>query len=331
MTKGNLVVGGDNRSYINQIHYSVSDPTVAIAGTNDGNVAYIFDLGTASAATAVDVTDNNSVLPNRPMQDVGTDPNDPLVGYAAVGGFSENTPAQPGHIFRITCMADCSSFVWEDKSGNLPDIPTNAVIANPNIPNQVFAGTDWGLYYTNDITASPPVWQRFEGLPHVMIWSMSIDRGFTTLAVYTRSRGAWAWPLPQPEGGDMADLAVSITPPARAQPGLQLNYTISVTNNGPSTASNVQLASALPTDVTFKSNSGDCSGAFPCVFASLASGETRTVTTALCVGRDYTSPDPLPLEASVTSDTTDPNAGNNQADAGAPLVFSGFADGFDCP
>jgi bacillopeptidase F len=29
-----------------------------------------------------------------------------------------------------------------------------------------------------------------------MIWSFSIDRGATTLAVFTRSRGAWAIPLP---------------------------------------------------------------------------------------------------------------------------------------
>ena len=29
-----------------------------------------------------------------------------------------------------------------------------------------------------------------------MIWDMAIDRGFSTLAVFTRGRGAWAWPLP---------------------------------------------------------------------------------------------------------------------------------------
>ena len=42
-----------------------------------------------------------------------------------------------------------------------------------------------------------PVWYRFEnGLPRVMVWDMAIDRGFSTLAVFTRGRGAWAWPLP---------------------------------------------------------------------------------------------------------------------------------------
>ena len=29
-----------------------------------------------------------------------------------------------------------------------------------------------------------------------MIWDMSVDRGATTLAMFTRSRGAWALPLP---------------------------------------------------------------------------------------------------------------------------------------
>ena len=64
---------------------------------------------------------------------------------------------------------------------------------------QVFAGTDWGLYFTNDIDAAEPSWVRFnDGLPSVMIWDMAIDAGFTTLALFTRSRGAFVWPLPNP-------------------------------------------------------------------------------------------------------------------------------------
>jgi hypothetical protein len=97
----------------------------------------------------------------------------------------------------MTCTATCASFTWTNKSGNLPDIPLDSVIVNPNLPAQVFAGTDFGLYYTDDITATPPVWQRFTaGLPAVMIWDMQIDRGSTTLSVWTRGRGAFVWPLP---------------------------------------------------------------------------------------------------------------------------------------
>ena len=188
-----------NRSFINQLNYAWSDNTRAVVGTNDGNVQMGFNLGqgTANTATWVDVTGGNTVLPNRPILDVALDPVNPLVGYAAVGGFDQNTPTTPGSVFMVTCTANCASFTWANKSGNLPNIPADSIIANPNFPQQVFAGTDWGLYYTNDINEATPVWYRFQaGLPNVMIWDMTIDSGATTLALWTRSRGAYVWPLP---------------------------------------------------------------------------------------------------------------------------------------
>jgi len=198
MTKQTL----GNRSFINQVKYSPRDHTMAMAGTNDGNVWLGFNLGTGTAAQAnwVNVTGSNAVVPIRPTLGIAIDPSTTSsapVGYAAVGGFDANTPSTPGHLFRITCTATCASFTWTNKSGNLPDIPVDSVIVNPNLPAQVFAGTDFGLYYTDDITATPPVWQRFTaGLPAVMIWDMQIDRGSTTLSVWTRGRGAFVWPLP---------------------------------------------------------------------------------------------------------------------------------------
>jgi hypothetical protein len=51
------------------------------------------------------------LLPNRPILDVAIAPNNPLVGYAAVGGFDQNTPGTPGHVFQITCSANCGTFV----------------------------------------------------------------------------------------------------------------------------------------------------------------------------------------------------------------------------
>jgi hypothetical protein len=193
LTKGTLA----DRSFINQLAYAHSDNKVAIAGTNDGNVWYGFGMGQpgTNSASWVNVTDGNAVLPNRPILDVTINPVDPLVGYAAVGGFDENTP-QDGHVFQVTCAANCGSFTWLDKTGNLPNIPVDSIIGNPLSPNQVFAGTDWGLYYTNNINAAVPIWSRFGGgLPNVMIWDMAIDRGDTTLALFTRGRGVWAFLL----------------------------------------------------------------------------------------------------------------------------------------
>ena len=193
-----------NRSFINQVKYSPKYQSVAIVGTNDGNVQIGFNLGTgvANQAIWVNVTGSNTVLPNRPVLGISLDPGvasaDLPVGYAAVGGFNANTPTTPGHLFQVTCTSsNCGSFTWQNKSGNLPDIPVDSVINNPNYPQQVFAGTDFGLYYTDDITAASPVWNRFQnGVPSCMIWDMQIDRGATTLSLWTRSRGAFVWPLP---------------------------------------------------------------------------------------------------------------------------------------
>ncbi len=199
LTKGTL----GNRSFINQVKYSPKFQSVAIVGTNDGNVQIGFNLGTgvASQANWVNVTGSNVVLPNRPILGIALDPTVPAadvpIGYAAVGGFDANTPTTPGHLYRVSCTSNCGSFTWLNKSGNLPDIPIDSVIVNPNFPRQVFAGTDFGLYYTDDVTAITPVWTRFNaGLPNVMIWDMQVDRGSTTLSLWTRSRGAYAWPLP---------------------------------------------------------------------------------------------------------------------------------------
>lgn len=198
MTKGTL----GNRSFINQVKYSPKFHSNAIVGTNDGNVWIGFNLGTgvASQANWVDVTGSNAILPNRPILGIALDPtvaaaNVPI-GYAAVGGFTANTPTTPGHVYRVVCDTNCANPVWQDKSGNLPDIPVDSIIVNPNFGQQVFAGTDWGVYYTNDITVASPTWYRFEnGIPHSMVWDMQIDRGATTLSVWTRSRGAYVWPL----------------------------------------------------------------------------------------------------------------------------------------
>src|SRR6185369_14943082 len=192
-----------NRSFINQVKYSPKYQSVAIVGTNDGNVQIGFNLGTgvASQANWIDVTGNNAILPNRPILGIALDPSvsaaNVPVGYAAIGGFNANTPSTPGHLFQVTCGNTCGSFTWLNKTGNLPDIPVDSVIVNPKFPQQVYAGTDWGVYFTNDITAANPSWSRFEnGLPHAMAWDMQIDRGSTTLSVWTRSRGAYVWPLP---------------------------------------------------------------------------------------------------------------------------------------
>jgi hypothetical protein len=202
--------------FINQLHYALGNSALGIAGTDDGNVAMGFGLGQGTPGTWVDVTGANAVLPNRPIMGVTLDPAAPTTGYAAIGGFGANTPPTPGHVYQLTCSGpNCGTATWVDKTGNLPDIPADSIIVNPRFTRQVFVGTDWGLYFTNDITASTPAWQRFQiGLPNVMVMDLTVDEGNTTLAAWTRNRGAYVWPLP-----DGPFVQQSPTPGPTATPG----------------------------------------------------------------------------------------------------------------
>jgi hypothetical protein len=237
MTKQTL----GNRSFINQVKYSPKYSSVAMLGTNDANVWIGFNLGTgiASQANWVCLTGDCSstamqgIVPLRPVLGVALDPtvgaaNLP-VGYIGVGGFNPNTPGTPGHVFRVACnTANCASYTWTDKTGNLPDIPVDSIIVNPNMPQQVYAGTDWGVYYTNDITVASPTWARFEnGISHAMVWDMQIDRGSTTLSVWTRSRGAYVYPLPT--GGGSPTPTPTATATATATPTATATATATAT------------------------------------------------------------------------------------------------------
>src|SRR5438477_2405038 len=107
MTKQTL----GNRSFINQVKYSPKYQSLAIVGTNDGNAWIGFNLGTGTQAQAtwVNVTGNNTVLPNRPVMGIALDPSMPPqnspFGYPPVAGFNANTPPTPGQVFRVTSPA----------------------------------------------------------------------------------------------------------------------------------------------------------------------------------------------------------------------------------
>jgi uncharacterized repeat protein (TIGR01451 family) len=116
-----------------------------------------------------------------------------------------------------------------------------------------------------------------------------------------------------------ADLSITKTGPTSAVRGEDVTYTITVTNNGPAGAANVQVSDSTPPGLTFVSNSGDCTVAFPCPLGSLGAGATRTVTATFLVPEDYAGPNPLQSVASVSGTTTDPDPSNNSATATTTL------------
>ncbi len=118
--------------------------------------------------------------------------------------------------------------------------------------------------------------------------------------------------------GTNADVAVLKTAIGSATPGSPITFTIDVKNFGPSDASGVVVTDTPGTGLTFVSNSGACSTAFPCNIGTLTAGATVTITSVFQVAPTATGS--VTNTASVTSTSTDPLPSNNSATASAPVV-----------
>jgi uncharacterized repeat protein (TIGR01451 family) len=98
-----------------------------------------------------------------------------------------------------------------------------------------------------------------------------------------------------------------------AVPGNNVTYTIVVTNNGPSTATNVEITDVLPNDINFVSASQGTydSGTGIDSIGSIDPGNSVTLTLTGTVNGAATGS--ISNTATVSSSTTDTNLGNNSA------------------
>ncbi len=132
-----------------------------------------------------------------------------------------------------------------------------------------------------------------------------------------------------------ANLAVTnVGTPNPVVQGNNITYTVTVTNNGPGTASNVTMSEVTPTNTTFVSDayaSGTsgwtCSPTqISCTISSLAVGASTTFTVVVKVGAAVASGTTITDTASVSSTTIDPNPSNNFATVNTTVAASGQAD-----
>jgi len=137
-----------------------------------------------------------------------------------------------------------------------------------------------------------------------------------------------------------ADLAITKSDsPDPVLTGNDLTYTVTVTNNGPDTATSVAVTDNLPAETTFVScsstGSGVCAGTGnnrTVTFASLASGQSETITFVVNVTCSVVDGTLISNTATVTSITPDPDTTNNSATATttasnpAPVITGAVAD-----
>ena len=125
-----------------------------------------------------------------------------------------------------------------------------------------------------------------------------------------------------------ADLAVTKAGPATAFAGTQVTYSINVTNNGPSDATNVVVTDTLPAGTAFVSSTVSCTGTpLVCNLGSLANAASTSFSITISVPANFlssmgVSSKTISNTASVKSDQFDPTPGDNTATASTLVTQS---------
>lgn len=81
---------------------------------------------------------------------------------------------------------------WQNKEGNLPDMPVRSIFMNPDNNNEVIVGTELGIWGTTNFLAATPTWAQYSnGIGNVRVTSIDYRASNKTLLVSTYGRGAY--------------------------------------------------------------------------------------------------------------------------------------------
>jgi photosystem II stability/assembly factor-like uncharacterized protein len=151
-----------------------SDPNVLYAATNDGNVL----VSTNGGSSFQTVLTNVPGWP-RTTREIFVDPAKAARAYLAVASFG---------VAQIRRTLDGGQN-WSDLDSTLPDVPVDVVAVLPFTPEQIFAGTDDGLWFSQNGGQS---WARYgEGLPRAVVVDILLEPSRHRVVVATQGRGAW--------------------------------------------------------------------------------------------------------------------------------------------
>lgn len=109
-------------------------------------------------------------------------------------GQSENEIFVTMHNYNVISIwytSDGGS-TWQNKEGNLPDLPVKCILQNPLNLNEVIIGTELGVWYTNNFNTASPSWnQSYNGMSNVKVTDLDLRNDNTVFAA-TYGRGVFS-------------------------------------------------------------------------------------------------------------------------------------------
>ncbi|MEP7010077.1 MAG: hypothetical protein ABJC13_07125 [Acidobacteriota bacterium] len=179
--RASTVVAGDDDSLVSAVGIAPNNPHRVLVGLSDG-----FIHRNDSALNADDV-DWPVVLPRDGfVSSIAFDPTNDLIAYATYSTFGGH------HLWRT---ADGGA-QWAPADGSgatgIPDIPVLSIAVDPARPNVLYAGTDLGVFVSNNSGATWAVANT--GFAAVSTEHLAVHvapGGEETLFAFTHGRGAW--------------------------------------------------------------------------------------------------------------------------------------------
>jgi uncharacterized protein (TIGR03437 family) len=189
------LTGGQN-STVRAIAVAPSDPNTVYVGTRNSIVQVTINALQAGARW----TNRGSGLPARVITAIAVDPLDSAKVYVTFSGFITRLSHFDGYVYRSTN----GGATWTNITGNLPVLPVNDIVVDPDLPNTLYVATDAGVMITTDGGGS---WSSLgSGLPRVVVHSLVMSRKTRILRAGTHGRSVW-------------EIAIPLTSPS-LQPGI---------------------------------------------------------------------------------------------------------------
>lgn len=128
-----------------------------------------------SQISTLAITDNYANISN-----IAVDPANPEKVFITVSGYSAGNKVW---------MRPSIGGTWVNYSLNLPNLPVNCIVYKQGSNEELYIGTDVGVYYTN---ATMPDWIPYQtGLPNVVVTDLEISYYDSKLWAGTFGRGLW--------------------------------------------------------------------------------------------------------------------------------------------
>ena len=230
VSQASLSSPGGNGSPISSIAIWPGGDNVRMVGLQNGQVWATASGSSTLVNLAPPLPANPAGGTNKFIGRAMIDPNNKDVAYVTLSYYA---PGGQG-IWKLTNLSSAAvsggaTPNWVAASNGIPPIPINAFAIDPLNSNNLYAGTDIGVYFSNDAGAS---WSPFgAGLPRVAVFDLKIQPSNRILRAATHGRGIWETALVSPAASTV-QFNSSTTSVTEGAGNLSVDATVTVTRSG---------------------------------------------------------------------------------------------------